>query len=91
MQKNKLLLVMLLVGVLAACGSTQPVLKVVTQTVEIPVPVACKEEEPIPPDFCFPQLSEDADIYTKSACLVSDRLKHLAYEVSLLTKLKACK
>ncbi len=90
MQKNKLFLAILLVGILSACG-TQPIVKVVTQTVEVPVPVACKEEEPTPPDYCFPKLSEDADIYTKSVCLLSDRLLSIAYEVSLLTKLKACK
>ncbi len=76
---------------LSSCASTEPIVRVVTQKVEIPVPVACKALVPIPPEYCFPLLSKDADIFEKSKCLLSDRLKSIGYETELLTTLNSCK
>ena len=75
---------------LSGC-STTPTIKVVTQRVEIPVPVACKEETPILPTYCFSTLSESADIFDKTKCLLSDRDLSLGYETELLSKFNACK
>ena len=90
MHINKLFIIAALIT-LTGCGTTQPVLKVVTERVEVPVPVACKEEAPIPPTYCFSTLTPDADIYDKTKCLLSDRLKSIGYETELLTKFNACK
>ena len=76
---------------LAGCATTDPVIKVVTQRVEVPVPVACKEEAPAVPDYCFSKLTESNDIYDKSKCLLSDRDRSIGYETELLSKFNACK
>lgn len=89
MQINNLLLVSLLV--LSGCGTTDPVIKVETQKVEIPVPVACKEEKPPEPEYCFPKLTANQPIYEKTRCLLSDRQLREAYQVKLAAALQACK
>jgi len=76
---------------LSGCGTTEPVIKVVTQRVEVPVPVACKEEKPPTPDYCFPKLTTNQTIYEKSRCMLSDRELREAYEVKLAAALQACK
>jgi hypothetical protein len=91
MHTNKLFLALPLILVLSGCALTEPVIKVVTQKVEVPVPVACKEEIPAVPEYCFTKLGQDSDIYDKTKCLLSDRERSLGYETELLAKLKACK
>lgn len=90
MLANKLFIVAALLT-LSGCATTDPVLKVVTQRVEVPVPVACKEEAPALPDYCFSKLTESSDIYDKTKCLLSDRERSLGYETELLSKFNACK
>lgn len=90
MYANKLFL-LLPVLVLSGCALTEPVIRVVTQKVEVPVPVACKEEIPAVPEYCFANLLDETDIYDKTKCLLSDRNKSMGYEIELLAKLKACK
>jgi hypothetical protein len=85
----KILLVSLLV--LAGCQTTEPIIKVETVRVEVPIAVPCKEEEPAVPEFCFSKLAEGTDIYEKSQCLLSDRKLSKGYETELVAKLKACK
>jgi hypothetical protein len=89
MHANKLSFVFILL--LTGCATTEPVIKIVTQRVEVPVPVACKEEVPAVPEYCFSKLSEGSDIYDKTKCLLSDRVRSIGYEIELLAKLKACK
>ncbi len=76
---------------LTGCATTEPVIKVVTQRVEVPVPVACKEEAPILPDYCFIKLTPESSIFDKTVCLLSDRDRSLGYEIELLAKFNACK
>lgn len=88
MLKSNLCIIALL---LSGCGTTEPVIKVVTQIVKVPVPISCTEEVPVTPDYCFDKLSTDSDIYTKTQCLLSDRLLRVGQEELLVTKLNACK
>lgn len=90
MQINNLLLVTLLV-LLSGCGTTEPVIKVETQIVKVPVPVACKEEKPPVPEYCFPKLTSNQTIYEKTRCLLSDKQLREAYEIKLSAALQACK
>ena len=89
MHISKLFLVLPLL--LAGCATCEPVIRIVTQRVEIPVPVPCKEIAPVVPDYCFSKLTEDSDIYDKAKCLLSDRENSKGYEIELLAKLNACK
>lgn len=89
MHTNKLFLILALT--LAGCATTEPVIKVVTQTVEVPVAVACKQETPIVPDYCFSKLQDTSDIYDKTKCLLSDKALSIGYETELLAKFNACK
>ena len=89
MLTNKLILVSMLC--LAGCATTEPTIKVVTQKVEVPVAMPCKEEAPVAPDYCFGKLSDTADIFDKTKCLLSDRSLSLGYETELLSKFNACK
>lgn len=84
----KFLPIILLVS---ACATNDPVLKVVTQRVEVPVPIACKADVPAVPDYCFPKLTQDSDIFEKSKCLLSDRKLQAAYDVQLNAALQSCK
>ncbi len=86
---NKLLIISILL--LAGCSTTSPTVKIVTQRVEVPVAVPCKETAPIVPDYCFSKLSDTLDIFDKTKCLLSDRELSLGYEIELLAKFKACK
>ncbi len=89
MQLNKLLLLSLFV--LSGCATTDPVIKVETQVVEVPVPVACKEEKPPEPEYCFPKLTASQPIYEKTRCMLSDRQLREAYQIKLAAALQACK
>ena len=79
--------------VIAGCASTPKPeeVKVITQQVDVPVPVACKEETPVAPIYCFPTLDVNASIYDKTKCMLSDRYKSIGYETELLAKFNACK
>ena len=90
MHTNKLFFTLVLLS-LAGCATTEPVIKVVTQRVEVPVPVACKEEAPPAQDYCFVKLTPESDIFDKTLCLLSDRERSLGYETELLAKFNACK
>lgn len=59
--------------------------------VEVPIPVKCKTETPPPPEFCFSSLKESDNIFVKARCLLSDRKKHIAYEIKLNAALDSCK
>lgn len=76
---------------LAGCATTEPTIKVVTQRVEVPVSVPCKEVAPATPDYCFGKLKETDDIYDKTKCLLSDQDLSIGYETELLVKFNACK
>ena len=89
MNVNKLFLISALL--LTGCATTEPVIKVVTQRVEVPIAVACKEEIPPPPEYCFNNISPESDIYSFVQCLLSDRKLSHAQEIVLTAKLKSCK
>lgn len=84
-------LILLPLFLLSGCFETIPTVKVVTQKVEVPVPVPCKEELPSKPDFNFDKLTEEQDLHDKAKALLADRQLHLGYETELVAKLKACK
>ena len=90
MHTSKIFLILGLLS-LVGCATTEPTVKVVTQRVEVPVPVACKQEAPVPPSYCFSSLSSTSDIYDKTKCLLSDRDLSIGYETELLSKFNACK
>lgn len=77
----------------SGCASMRntPTIEEHTTTVEIPIAVTCKTPEPIPPTYCFTALTESDDLYTKARCLLSDRKKSIAYELSLLVAFNSCK
>jgi len=77
--------------VLSGCATTEPTVKIVTQKVEVPVAMPCKEEVPIAPNYCFSKLNDTENIFDKTKCLLSDRQLSIGYEIELLAKLKACK
>lgn len=88
MLKNNLILAALL---LSGCATpTVEGIKTVTQRVEIPVAVPCKEIVPEVPTYNFDMLLVDKDIYLKVQALLADRLLHLGYEDQLRTALIAC-
>ena len=77
--------------VLSGCATTDPVIKVEIQRVEVPIPVPCKTEEPTKPDFNFDKLSENDDIFVKIRAMLADRKLHIGYEEQLSAALKSCK
>jgi hypothetical protein len=87
---NKLLII-LAVSTLAGCATTEPVVKIVTQRVEVPIAVPCKTDIPAVPDFNFEKLTTDSDIYQKTQSLLADQNLHKGYEGQLLSALKSCK
>lgn len=89
MHTSKLILVLALM--LAGCATTEPTIKIVTQRVEVPVAVPCKEVALAVPDYCFDKLTVDNDIFDKTKCLLSDRENSKGYETELLAKFNACK
>lgn len=91
MSTTNLLLTTAVTFALVACGTTQPVVKIVTQQVEVPIAVACKTETPVEPVFNFASITETNDIYDKTRALLADRALHLGYETELLAALKSCK
>ena len=87
------LLFMSVLCILTACTtmSNEPAIKIKTIEVKVPVPVACKTPVPVPPTFCFTNLRENDNIFVKTACLLSDRKKSMAYELELLATIESCK
>jgi hypothetical protein len=77
--------VLLLVLLLGGCACKPPVI------IEVPIAVACKTETPKVPDYCFKSLSVDDTLFDKTKCLLSDRVRGLAYENLLVTSLESCK
>lgn len=90
MQINNLAICALLC-MLAGCQTPPPVIKVVTNKVEIPIPVPCAQEAPPLPNYCFGKNTINTDIYSQVQCLLSDRKLSMAYEIDLLAKFNACK
>ncbi len=88
--QNKLI-ILASVLILSACATTEPVVKVVTQKVEVPVAVPCKTEIPLSPTFNFSNLTIDKDLFEKSKAVLADRHLHIGYESELLAALKSCK
>lgn len=80
-----------LVALLSACATTEPVIRVVTQRVEVPVPVPCKTPEPVVPVFNVPALTENDTVYDKAKAFVADNQLHKGYEIELLAALRSCK
>jgi hypothetical protein len=62
-----------------------------TQEVKVPIPVACKTEEPKVPAYTFETLSKDDTLFNKVKSLLSDRELALAYEIELRAALQSCK
>jgi hypothetical protein len=87
--RNKLALLSLAV-ILTACAHTEPAIKVITKEVLVEVPVPCKAEMPVKPDFKFDTLKEEDTLFDKSKTVLADRKLHLAYEEELVTALKSC-
>lgn len=75
---------------LASCA-TQVQTKIVTQTVNVPIPVACQTPSPTVPEFCLKTLTSDADVFTAVKCLLSDNELHKGYETNLSAALDSCK
>lgn len=85
---NKLLLISVLV--IAGCA-TNPEAVVPPKEVKVPVAVPCETAIPQEPEFNFPKISEQDDIFVKVKALLADIKLHLAYEEQLLAALKSCK
>ncbi len=84
------LLIICLAALLSACATTDPVINSVVQRVEVPVAMPCKVDVPAVPDFSFPKLRPDQDIFDKSKSILADRELHLGYEAELLAALNSC-
>lgn len=76
---------------LVGCGTTEPLLKVETREVKVPVPVACKTPEPAVPDYNVPKLTTNSTIYQKTKAYLADEQLRKGYEKELLAALKSCK
>ena len=89
MRGSKFLILTMFIG---GCATTQPqeTIRYVTQEVKIPIPVKCQTPTPEKPDFSFPKLQEDSDLFEKVKSLLADRNLNLGYEEKLLTALQSC-
>jgi hypothetical protein len=87
LRNNLIILASLLV---IGCATTEPGIKTVIQTVDVPVAIPCKTPIPVVPNFNFDKLTTDKDIFTKSQATLADRDLHLDYETELLAALKSC-
>lgn len=86
----KNLLLLPIIGVFAACATTDPTIDVIIQKVEVPVYMPCQVEIPAIPEFNFDKLSIDENIFNKTKSMLADRKLHLAYEQELLVALQSC-
>lgn len=91
MQSKLLILVSALFLVACQTVPQSPTIEVRTVEVKVPVPVYCKTPTPEPPKFCFRNLKESDDVFAKARCALSDRKKHIAYEIELNAALASCK
>ena len=77
---------------LTACATTPPAPQVVTKTVQVAVPVACKPA--IGPEPAYPDtdaaLKAASDVYQRVKLLVAGRLERIAREAALNAALGAC-
>lgn len=73
------------------CQECVPSVIYKTQTVNVPYPVYCKTPDPEKPEFNFPKIDPEMDIYEKTKILLADIKLHLAYETELLAVLKTCR
>lgn len=76
---------------LGGCATTEPVIKTVVQRVEVPIAMPCATEIPQQPDFNFPKMTEENNIFEKTRAVLSDVELHNSYETELLAALKSCK
>ena len=76
---------------MVACGTTEPLLRVETQEVKVPVPVACKSEIPSRPTLNVPKLKTTDTVYDKAKAYVADSKLRDGYERELLAALLSCK
>jgi hypothetical protein len=84
------ILAMLLTVGLVGCATPLPVISVKTQTVEVPVEVACKATIPTPPIYNFSKAKPTDDVFAKTKDLLADRKLSLGYEEELLAALNSC-
>lgn len=93
MRVSKYLLLLAFVGGCSTAPTFPPTetIRYVPQEVKIPVPIKCQTPIPEKPDFSFPKIKEDSDIFEKVKSLLADRNLHLGYEDQLLTALQSCK
>jgi hypothetical protein len=77
---------------LAACTTTPPAPQIVTKTVQVAVPVACKPA--VGPEPAYPDtdaaLKAAPDVYQRVKLLVAGRLERIAREAELTAALGAC-
>ena len=77
---------------LAACATTPPAPQIVTKTVQVAVPVACKPaigDTPAYPDTDA-ALKAAPDVFYRVSLLVAGRLERIAREAQLDAALGAC-
>ena len=77
---------------MTACASTPPAPRIVTKTVQVAVPVACKPAlgaAPAYPDTDA-ALKTATDVYQRVKLLVAGRLERIAREAELNAALGAC-
>ena len=89
MVNNKLILISLLF--LSACGTTEPLIRVETKEVKVPVPVACKTADPALPDYNVPKLTVNSTIFEKTQAYLADSELRKGYEKELLAALASCR
>ena len=77
---------------LAACATTPPAPQIVTKTVQVAVPVACKPALNPPPAYpdTDAALKAAPDVYQRVKLLVAGRLLRIAREAELTAGLSAC-
>lgn len=76
---------------LASCTTPPPIPAIVTQPVNIAIPVKCAPD--IGPDPAYPSAQSIAnapDIFQQVKLLVADRIMRIAREAELLTAIKEC-
>ena len=89
MPKNNLIIISLLS--LSACATQEPLVRVVTQKVEIPIPVACVTPLPIKPEYNVPKLTIDHNMFEKTKAYIADEQLRKGYEKELLVALNSCR
>ena len=73
---------------LAACSTTEPVVK--TVVVEVPVPVPCVREVPQVKAYAFDNAQVNMPLDQKAQLLTADRLQRMGTEKELRAVLSAC-